>query len=277
MLMSFRERCNLRFFRMRSPEYSSNSQDLQINGNLEYIYRLPALTCSACGETYGGSRILSVSAPPQIQNDRRFMSRWPVSDKEHAALQKELAGYLKMGFISFVTFRPGDNFQPAYLDIPAKPTADFLWPNIRSFVVSERMKRMVFDELSGDVEIVPLQLRKVGKLNSMPAAAVTTSAVAENIIPEVQLNNPDDAAGAYYQILVRAESNYPTGGTPVSTCPVCKRKSIEEEKRELIMKEEMWRGQPIFFLKTTLHVIVTEPLVEKIRRMQASNVEFVPY
>ncbi|MDD5323469.1 MAG: hypothetical protein PHD43_23270, partial [Methylococcales bacterium] len=70
---------------------------------------------------------------------------------------------------------------------------------------------------------------------------------------------------------------YPTGGTPVSTCPLCKRKSIEEEKRELIMKEEMWSGQQIFFLRTTLHVVVTEPLAEKIRRFHASNVEFIPY
>jgi hypothetical protein len=267
----------LRFFRMRSPEYSSVSQDLQINGNLEYIYRLPGLTCAACRATYGGSRILSVSAPPQIKSDKRFMSRWPVSDEEHAALQKELAGYLEKEIVPFVTFRPGDNFQPAYLDIPSKPMADFLWPNIRSFVVSERMKKLVFDELSGDVEIVPVQLRKIGKLNAKILPAISVSSKPEAIIDKTELNNPDDSIGRYYQILVRSESDYPKGGAPVSTCPLCKRKSIEEEKRELIMKEEMWRGQQIFFLRTTLHVVVTESLAEKIRSAQASNVEFVPY
>ncbi|MGZ8183839.1 MAG: hypothetical protein ACXWT1_17950 [Methylobacter sp.] len=262
---------------MQAPEYSSYSQDLQINGNLEYIYRLPGLTCPACEATYGGSRILSISAPPQIRNDKRFMSRWPITVEEHSVLQEELAGYLKQEFVSFVTFRPGDSFQPAYLDIPAKPAADFLWPNIRSFVVSERMKRMVFDELSGDVEIVPVQLRKIGQQNVKSPPAITGSGKQEDIIDVAELNNPDDSIGAYYQILVRSESDYPTGGTPISTCPVCKRESIEEEKRELIMKEEMWRGQHIFFLKTTLHVVVTEPLVEKIRRMQAGNVNFIPY
>lgn len=262
---------------MRSPEYSSVSQDLQINGNLEYIYRLPGLTCAACGAAYGGSRILSVSAPPQIRNDKRFMRRWPVSDKEHAALQKELAGYLEKEFVNFVTFRPGDNFQPAYLDIPSKPVADFLWPNIRSFVVSERMKKLVFDELSDDVEIVPVQLRKIGKLNAKLPQATPVSGKPEAITDEAELNNPGDSIGRYYQVLVRSESDYPTGGTPVSTCPLCKRKSIEEEKRELIMKEEMWSGQQIFFLRTTLHVVVTEPLAEKIRRFHASNVEFIPY
>jgi hypothetical protein len=262
---------------MQAPEYSSYSQDLNINGNLEYIYRLPGLFCSACGATYGGSRILSVSAPPQIRNDNRFMSRWPISDVEHALLQKELAGYLKEEFVPFVTFRPGDNFQPAYLDIPAKPTADFLWPNIRSFVVSERMKKLVFDELSGDVEIVPVQLRKIGKLNVKLASGIPDSGKSEANSDEAELNNPADSIGKYYQVLVRSESDYPTGGTPVSTCPLCKRKSIEEEKRELIMKEEMWSGQQIFFLKTTLHVVVTEPLAEKIRSIQASNVEFIPY
>jgi hypothetical protein len=267
----------LRFFRMRSPDYKSFSQDLNINGNLEYIYRLPGLTCGACGATYGGSRILSVSAPPQIQNDKRFMSRWPVSDVEHATLQKELAGYLDEELVTFVTFRPGDNFQPAYFDIPSKPAVDFLWPNIRSFVVSERMKKMVFDELCDDVEIVPVQLRKIGKLNAKLPQAITDSGKPEAIIDGVELNNPEDSIGTYYQILVRSESDYPKGGTPVSVCPLCKRKSIEDEKRELVMKEEMWSGQQIFFLRTTLHVVVTEPLVEKIRRVQASNVHFIPY
>jgi len=262
---------------MRSPEYSSSSQDLHINGNLEYIYRLPGLTCAGCGATYGGSRILSVSAPPQIQNDKRFMSRWPVSDEEHATLQKELAGYLEKELDTFVTFRPGDNFQPAYLDIPSKPAADFLWPNIRSFVVSERMKRIVFDELSGDVDIVPVQLRKIGKLIAKLPPAIPFSGKPEAIIDEAELNNPDDSIGTYYQILVRSESDYPTGGIPVSTCPVCKRKSIDDEKRELVMKEEMWQGQHIFFLRTTLHVVVTEPLAKKIRSAQASNVDFIPY
>lgn len=263
----------MRFFRMRSPEYSSNRQDLFINGNLEHIYRFPGVTCVACRTTYGGSRILSDSAPYQILNDQRFKSRWPVSDEEHAAMQKEIAGYLNKEFISFVTFRPGDNFQPAYLSIPSKPTADFLWPNIRSFVVSERIKKMVFDELSGTVDIVPIQLRKIGKpkTNLTPDMAVSGSSIRENN------RDSDESIAPYYQILVRAESDYPKGGLPLSTCSVCKREYIEEEKRELIMKEEMWRGQQIFFLKTTLYVVVTESLVEKIRKAHATNVEFVPY
>ncbi len=267
----------MRFFRMRSPDYHSFSQDLNINGNLEYIYRLPGLACAACGATYGGSRILSISAPPQVWNDNRFMSRWPVSDEEHLTLQKELAGYLEKEFVSFVTFRPGDNFQPAYLDIPSKPTEDFLWPNIRSFVVSERMKKVVFDELASDVEIVPVRLRKIGKRRVKLTPAIPGSGKPEAITDEAGLNTFDDSIGAYYQVLVRSESDYPRGGTPVSTCPLCKRIAIAEEKRELIMKEEMWHGQQIFFLKTTLHVVVTEDLAEKIRREQASNVDFVPY
>ena len=261
---------------MQSPEYSSISQDLQINGNLEYVYRLPGLTCSACGATYSGSRILSIAAPPQIRNDKRFMSRWPISDEEHATLQKELASYLEKELVPFVTFRPGDNFQPAYFDILSKPTVDFLWPNIRSFVVSEKIKRMVFDELSGDVEIVPVQLRKIGNLNVKFPPVINDSGKPEKVVDKAH-NNLEDSIGTYYQILVRSESDYPKGGAPVSICPLCKRQSIDDEQRELVMKEEMWHGQQIFFLKTTLHVVVTEPLAEKIRRAQASNVDFIPY
>jgi len=262
---------------MRSPEYSSDIQDLSINGNLEHIYRFPAVSCVSCKATYGGSRILSVSAPPQIQNDKRFKSRWPVSDEEHASMQREVAGYLNKECISFVTFRPGDNFQPAYLDIPTAPTADFLWPNIRSFVISERMKKMVFDKLSDHVEIVPVQLRKIGKRNGRVAVLNGDSREPESYIHIADDTDHRESVGPYHQVLVRSESDYPKGGTPISVCPVCKRESIDDEKRELTMTEKMWRGQPIFFLRTTLYIVVTEPLAEKIRKTQTCNVDFIPY
>lgn len=267
----------MRFYRMQSPDYSSEKQNLNINGNLEYIYKFPSVSCEACKTTYGGSRVLSISAPPQIQNDKRFKNRWPISEEEHAALQKEIAGYLNQECVSFVTFRPGDIFQPAYLDIPSKPEADFLWPNIRSFVISERMKRMVFDELSGDVEIVPIELRKVGKRNATPSAPFShTDYPSEDSIHNTNSIRYNEPIGTYYQVLVRAVSGYPKGGSPVSVCSVCKHEAIEDEKRELIMTDEMWRGQQIFFLRTTLYVMVTETLAEKIRKAQATNVSFVP-
>ncbi len=79
-----------------------------------------------------------------------------------------------------------------------------------------------------------------------------------------------------YQILVRSASDYPKGGAPISVCPVCKHEAFNDEKRELVMHEEMWRGQPIFLLRTTLYVIVTEALAEKIQKAGATNVDFAP-
>jgi len=254
---------------MQSPEYSSDSQDFAINGNLEYVYRFPGVSCNACKATYGGSRILSLEAPPQILNDQRFRSRWPISEQEHEAMQQEVAAYLNADFSAFETFRPGDNFQPAYYDSQSIPHTDFLWPNIRSFVVSARMRRMVFDELIGDVEIVPVRPRKIGKRNG------TTS-------PAEPLSNPENPILApemiepYYQILVRSESDYPKGGAPISVCPVCKHETIDDSKRELNMRAEMWRGQPIFLLRTTLYVVVTEALAEIIQQAGATNVDFTP-
>jgi hypothetical protein len=260
----------MQFFRMQPPEYSSDSQDFSINGSLEYIYRFPGVSCDSCKATYGGSRILTFEAPPQIQNDQRFRSRWPVSNQEHAAMQQEVAAYLDADFSAFETFKPGDNFQPAYYDSPSFPHTDFLWPNIRSFVVSARMKRMVFDELSGDVEIVPIRPRKIGQRNGSALPSALDSDHPENHIQGPETIEP------YYQILVRSESDYPKGGSPVSVCPVCKHEAIDDEKRELVMREEMWRGQPIFLLRTTLYVVVTEALAEKIQKAGATNVDFVP-
>jgi len=267
----FANRCLVRFFRMQPPEYSSDSQNLAINGNLEYVYRFPGVSCNACNATYGGSRILALEAPPQIQNDPRFRSRWPVSEQEHAAMQQEVASYLDADCAAFETFKPGDNFQPAYYDSQAVPNTDFLWPNIRSFVVSERMKRIVFDELVGDVEIVPIRPRKIGKRNGTALPAALDSGHPEN-----EIHAPETLIEPYYQILVRSASDYPKGGAPISVCPVCKHEAFNDEKRELVMHEEMWRGQPIFLLRTTLYVIVTEALAEKIQKAGATNVDFAP-
>jgi hypothetical protein len=260
----------MQFFRMQSPRYSSDSQELSINGNLEYVYRFPGVSCNACKATYGGSRILTFEAPPQIRTDQRFRSRWPITEQEHAAMQHEVAAYLATDCAAFETFRPGDNFQPAYYDSPSPPHTDFLWPNIRSFVVSARMKQIVFDELVGDVEIVPISPRKIGQHSGNTLPGILD---ADN--PQKRIQGPATIA-PYYQILVRSTSDYPKGGSPVSVCPVCKHEMIDDEKRELVMREDMWRGQPIFLLKTTLYVIVTEALAEKIQKAGASNVDFVP-
>lgn len=253
---------------MQSPQYNSDQQNLRINGNLEYIYKFPTVSCFACKATYGGSRILSDSVPQQIENDQRFRNRWPIPEDEHAALQQEIASYLNKQCTSFVTFRPGDIFQPAYLDIPSRPQADFLWPNVRSFVVSERMKKLIFDDLNGDVDIIPVTLRKVGK-----RPAVNGQEPSHSIQSDIHVN---ETIEPYYQVLVRAESDYPKGGSPVSICPVCRHETIEDETRELVMTDAMWRGQQIFFLRTTLYVMVTETLAERIRQAEATNVSFLP-
>jgi hypothetical protein len=239
---------------MRSPQYSSDSQDFYTNGNLEHIYRLPGVSCETCKTSHGGSRILPISAPPQIHDDSRFKSRWPVTDKEHSAMQQELAEYLNQDFVAFETFRPGDTFQPAYLDVPTRPAADFLWANPRSMVVSARMKNLIFDDLTSDVEVVPINLRKIGR----------------------HIYNPEQSEiQSYYQVLLKSESDYPKGAEPVSICPVCKQEDFEDRNRELVMRDDIWRGQQIFFLKTTLYMVVTAELAEKIKNTGATNVDFV--
>jgi len=66
----------------------------------------------------------------------------------------------------------------------------------------------VFDELSGDVEIVPVQLRKIGKLNVKLPQSTPVSGKPEAITNEAELNNPDDSLERYYQVLVRSEYDY---------------------------------------------------------------------
>ncbi len=267
----------MRFYNLKSPEYNSDYQTSYINGTLEHPYGFPGVSCENCNSTSGGCRILPISVPKELLNDKRYKNRWPVSGKEHAALQMEFAAHMHTECVPFVTYKPGDSFQPSFLDVPSKPKKDFLWSNLGSLVVSKRIKELIFDELYDDVDIIQVHLRKIGKRNAKLPPDKPYTGEPEDMINEAALIQYPDSPGPYFEIVVRSESNYPEGGTPDTICSVCKRESSEIDKRVFRMLESMWQGQQIFFLKTTRYIVVTEPLVEKIKRTGATNVDFVPY
>jgi len=263
------------FWSVQSPDYESDYEHSYINGSLEHPFGLPGIECDICGQTWGGIRILKYECLPELRGNKDVYEGWPIGREHHARLQQQVMRALNMRGEPFVALRPGDEFQPCFLDVPSRPQADFLWASLGSMVVSERIKETLLCLCPDEVAVCPVTLRKIGKRSANLPPPMPSTGEPEDIINEVPLLEDGAAAERYYEILVRNESGYPPGGTPVSICPGCKRPEIGKG-REIRMQSEMWKGQAIFVLATTLYIIVTDDAKKAIEQLRPTNVVFLP-
>jgi len=174
----------------------------------------------------------------------------------------------------FAALRPGDDFQPCFLDVPSRPRADFLWPSLGSLVVSERIRNILVTCWPDDIVACPVGLRKIGKREAKLPPPIPVTGEPEDMISEVPLLADVSEIGSYFEILIQKESNYPPGGTPVRTCAGCGRPDVDNSTRELRMTPEMWKGDHVFFLATTLYVIITDAVREQLEGLRPTNVIF---
>jgi hypothetical protein len=262
------------FWKLTQPEYNSDYDHSLINGSLEHPLGMPGVSCSVCGATWGGSRILAVSCPESLRQLKEIKDRWPIPLEAHKTLQSLVLRELAESGVKMEALRPGDSFQPAYLDVPSRPRADFLWSSLGSIVVSQRVKDILEESGVNDVNFCEVILRKVGMREASFPAPVPASGEPEDLINELPLLKELDGVERYYEMIILKESLYPPGGTPRSICVGCGRPDVDNSTRQIDMTPEMWQGDSIFFLATTLYVIVTDPLKKLLENLRSSNVVF---
>jgi len=139
----------MKFWRLEQPEYESDYEQIYVNGELEHPFSLPGVSCDVCGQSWGGSRILPYECPEEMRENKHLTNAWPIPLQEHKVLQEQVLTKLAESGASICRLEPGDTFQPGYLDIPSRPRADFLWPTLGSFVVSERIKNLLVKHWAG--------------------------------------------------------------------------------------------------------------------------------
>jgi hypothetical protein len=262
------------FWKLTNPEYNSDYDHSLINGSLEHPFGMPGVECSVCDATWGGSRILPTTFPETLRTRKEVKDRWPISLEAHKTLQELVLRALAENGVKMDALYPGDSFQPAYLDVPSRPRTDFLWSSLGSLVVSQRVKNLLENSLINDVAFCEVIMRKVGKREARFPAPVPQSGEPEDLIDEVPLLKTLDGVERYYEMIILKESRYPPGGTPRSICVGCGRPDVDNATRRIIMTPEMWKGDSIFFLATTLYVIVTDPVKKLLENIQLSNVRF---
>jgi hypothetical protein len=227
-----------------------------------------------CGQVWGGSRILPYPCPERLRRRKHLQDSWAIPLREHKELQNEALNALSDENINLLELEPGDSFQPCYLDVPSKPTADFLWASLGSLVVSERVKNLLVDRCEDEVVCCNVSLRKIGAREAKLPAPIPSTGEPGDIIEQVPLMTSHLEIGPYFEICILNESDWPPGGKPKRICPGCKRHEINNSTREIRMTVNMWKGNHIFFLATTLHVIVTNDLKKRIQNLRPTNVIF---
>lgn len=263
-----------RFWHLTYPDYDSDYSHTYINGSLEHPFGLPAVDCDVCGEIWGGSRFLPVALPQRLRRLPAMADNPPVlSRKEHEELQRKVMGILGMRGKPFVAMQPGDQFQPCFLDVPSRPSADFLWSSIGSLVVSERVKRLFEAACPKEIAACKVTMRRIGKRSPHLEPIEPDSGEPEDMLEGIKESGRPRGVGKYFEIILKKESGDPPYGAPKRICSGCQRPTTGEDRR-MRMTPRMWRGDAIFFMATTLHVIVTDDLRQSIERLRPTNVRF---
>ncbi len=260
----------MQFWRLSAPENETDYHDLYLNGMIDHPYGLPGVNCEVCGETWGGTRILPVECPEKFRGRKEITNGWPIDGPQHRALRAEVEESLGDG----VVLRPGDDFQPAQLYIPSRPSSDFLWCSLGSVVVSDRVRSALAAVAKDDVRFAPVTLRKVGIRDPADEPLIPDDGEPEDVFETMEVVSDTAGIGPYWEMIVQPESELPRGVGTISVCSGCQRPSFDKARRDLVMHEDMWRGSPVFVFATTLWMIVTDDVRKMLVDMGATNVAF---
>lgn len=260
----------MKFWRITSPPQKSDYSHTWINGSLSHPYSLPGVGCDICGATWGGSRILPDEAPAVVR-ERKAKGRWPISLEQFDALREEAETQIGRQGLRLM---PGDSFQPAILEVPSIPRADFLWASIGSLIVSARVRDLLAETCGTTVTMAKVKFGKIGNRGAILPASIPSSGEPEDLITEAHPLSNLSSIGPYYEAIPSSESGSPPGGAPVSVCFGCLRPHIDSHNRRLMMNSDMWRGAPVFYLATTLWIIVSDDLKKRIDNLAPTNVAF---
>lgn len=264
----------MQFWRLQQPDYDSDYKHSYINGSLEHPFGLPGIHCDVCHQTWGGSRILPFELPVSLRRRKHLKDRWPISLEQHEALQREVQDEFRRAGIDISSLHPGDDFQPCYLDIPSRPRADFIWGCLGSVIISKRV-RQLFESIGiASVAYSPVGLRRVGKREARLTAPIPSTGEPEDIINEVPLLARTDSVGPYFELVIQSESGYAPGSEPLSVCSGCGRETFPDSEARLVMAESMWKGVDVFFLASTLYIVVTDRVRAALQNLRATNVRF---
>jgi hypothetical protein len=263
----------MQFWQLKAPEYDSDYQEKYINGNLEHLFTVPPVKCSVCGESWGTSRFLPQRCPPSAEKLLLQFRGHTVSLDEFREIKSKLLGEFKIHGIAVPELYPGDVLQPCHLDVPSRPSVDFLWASLGSLVVSQKIKNLFETYCASDITCCHVTLRKIGKGKYNERIPIPDSGEPEDMIKGIEIAHNREIS-PYFEVCLSRESKLPVGVVLKSTCSACGRREYEQTNRQISMTDDMWNGAKIFHMATTLRVVVKDEIKICIERLVPTNVCF---
>lgn len=262
------------YWRVERPNYSSDYQDTFINGSGSHPYGLPGINCSVCKETYGNIHVVPYFCPDNLIHHKNLLRKWPISQEEHSALQRQIKEEFHLNDIDTSSFPTIYDFQPVHLKFASRPESDFLWSTLGSVIVSSKVKIIFEQQKITGVEFCPAVVEKVGKRVSVGPIPIASTGEPEDIIEEIEGEQKPAEFGPLYEMVITSVSGLPPGAEAVTQCSACGREDFDQSKRVLALTENMLPLTDVFFLATSLYIIVTDKVREVCWRSEFTNVEF---
>lgn len=264
----------MRFWQLQKPDFDGYRDDY-INGNLSYPFHLPPARCETCGKSRWDSRPLPFQLPERFHRRKEIRKGWPIPEADFNRLVADLRQEFRSMGVEPPDLRPGNRFEPGYLDVPSKPRADFLWSEIGSPVVSERVRDLFSTMGVEDIEFRPVTLRKIGKREARLPQTLTSACEPSGMPESVPKPSMTDELGPYYHLIVHGRSGRLPGDEPLWVCPQCGwERSPSLLAVKLVMLESMWKGHEVFFLGSTSFLMVTGRIKVALQNMRATNVVY---
>jgi hypothetical protein len=279
----------MKFWEIDEP-FGSDYRHVQVSGKLEHPYRLPMADCEKCGASVSCyyDVVLPFECPASFRKNRLLTDEDArVTVKDFKKLAKAIASELPKSATSRLA--PQACFQPGFLDVPSTPKDDFLWSDLwsglSSKVVSERVQRAIEKVSITGIEFYPVTPRRIGKRSPKTTPRIPASGEPEDMMNDFKGAKNLPSMPPYYQLLVSAEADYPSGAEPHSMCDLCG----EEKDANWKAKDTAWKnltpeliaslskGLNLFRIPQRGTVFVTDTLKEALEQLGATNVCFKPF
>ena|SRR2546430_8213455 len=260
-----------RFWQIGAPDYGDEGdyRRILVNGTGSHPLSLPGIDCPTCGP-WGGSRILPVQCPEKLRNEKTLVDRWPISIEQFKRITKELRRELPS---SRIDFRPGDSFQPALVEFPSRPTDDFLWPSMCGPIIPPKVKVLFEKENVTGVEYCEVVVEKVGSKESTARIFPEEHGDPEEMVKSAIPDRRASEFGPLFEMVISSETGFPPGTKVVRVCEICGFIELDTDNHEVALPANQIPKSDIFFLGTTLFVIVTQRVADLIRSRKLSNVQ----
>lgn len=264
------------YARLDSPNYASDYVSIFVNGLGEFPYSLPGVTCPVCKDSWAGIRRISHYLPESLRERIRSVKPNIPSAKFKPLALEIMRGLSKEGITSYDPL-PGDSFLPLVARFPSRPRYDFLWPALGCAVVSPRVKRVFEKNDVTGVSFHDIEVKAIGAMEPDREPPMPSSGEPEDIISVVRREINLKSFLPLYLLVVEKESGLPPGVIDRGRCPECSYPYQDTSHRKMCLTPEIIPDTDIFFLSTTLYIIVSEKVQRLVKSHRFANVNLTPF